>query len=80
MTSLLSLPKVRWGALYQQDFGTEYLKPTRIMATLQQVDELFLPGDAMFDNDGFYQGPLKYHDGAPKLEGRTTSGDFLSAS
>ena len=56
---LLQLLLVETVAFYQQDFGTEYLKPTRLLlGGFEQTPEHFAHGPAVFDDQGFYLGPL----------------------
>ena len=46
-------------AFYQQDFGTDYLKPTRLLLKNVEVDaEQFKVGEPCFDSQGYYLGPL----------------------
>ena len=59
MRDLLKIEGVRWGACYQEDFGTPYLKPTRLLLNLPQLDTLIVEGAATFDRAGFYTGPLQ---------------------
>lgn len=46
-------------AFYQQDFGTEYLKPTRLLCKGFPRHEKFAEGSPTFDEQGYYQGPLQ---------------------
>ena len=57
---LLQLPGVMTGALRQKDFGTAYIKPTRLVfkAPSGFTDELIFMGRPEFDNNGFYLGPV----------------------
>ena len=64
---LLSLPGVQTGGIRQSDYGTDYIKPTRLIfrfpGTTETPMKLF-PGPPEFDNFGFYIGPI------PKAEGK----------
>ena len=79
VTTLLAQINVRWGALYQQDFGTEFLKPTRLMTNIQESDQLMQIGDPKFDEDGSYIGPLVWRQGAPPLKGKEHTGAFKTS-
>ena len=61
---LLALPGVITVGLRQCDFGTEYVKPTRLVLKLfGGLSPLFFPGLPELDSEGFYNGPI------PKAEG-----------
>ena len=79
--SLTLLPEVRWGALYQSDFGTNYKKPTRLLSNLEGIEEILSIGDPKLTADGDYKGPLQPRTNMQaKLRGATSSGDFRTAS
>ena len=45
--------------LRQSDFGTAYAKPTRLLIKLDvDFEELIFSGAPVFDNDGYYLGPI----------------------
>ena len=57
-------------AFYQQDFGTDYLKPTRLLLKNVEVDaDLFKVGEPCFDSQGFYAGPLSKRPATVALKG-----------
>eukprot|EP00435_Cladocopium_sp_Y103_P016023 s1212_g4.t1 len=57
---LLQLPHVKTVAFYQQDFGTDYLKPTRLLlGHFPASHTAFCAGVPLFDDQGFYAGPLE---------------------
>ena len=57
---LLRHQQVATVAFYQQDFGTEYLKPTRLMlGNLEARHDSFYQGPPHFNDQGFYEGPLQ---------------------
>ena len=56
--SLLTISQVTWGAIYQEDFGTEYKKPTRLLTNLPDTHRFMCVGEPQFSEDGFYIGPL----------------------
>lgn len=67
---LLRRQGVETVALYQQDFGTEYLKPTRLLlAHFKYHHESFCKGEPCFDDQGFYTGPLKTRSATKQLVG-----------
>ena len=67
---LLGRQGVETVALYQQDFGTEYLKPTRLLlAHFKYHHESFCKGEPCFDDQGFYTGPLKTRSATKQLVG-----------
>ena len=58
-SDLVSSGDFKTCAFYQQDFGTEYLKPTRLLLrNVSLNDEQFKEGTPSFDAQGFYLGPL----------------------
>ena len=66
-------------AFYQQDFGTDYLKPTRLLLKNVEVDaDLFKVGAPCFDSQGFYQGPLSKRPATVALIGQH-AGRFTTA-
>ena len=56
---VLRFPGVVTGGIRQSDFGTPYVKPTRLILKLhnQQLRNFF-PGIPEFTADGFYSGPI----------------------
>ena len=70
-------PGVTWGAFYQEDFGTEYLKPTRLLHNLPDLGSRFVQGNPLFNDDGFYAGPLEKRTPQMMLSGRQ-NGDFTT--
>ena len=79
VATLLAQNKVLWGALYQQDFGTKFLKPTRLLTNVDEADQLIQIGDPKFDENGFYIGPLQRREGAPPLRGKEQTGAFKTS-
>ena len=80
--SLLTISQVTWGAIYQEDFGTEYKKPTRLLTNLPETHRFMCVGEPQFSEDGFYKGPLiaRAH-AVVKLHGvKGTAGFKTSAS
>eukprot|EP00435_Cladocopium_sp_Y103_P040883 s974_g11.t1 len=66
-------------AFYQQDFGTEYLKPTRLLLKNVSSDlEAFVFGKPCFDDQGFYVGPLQRRSSQRALIGHS-NGKFTTA-
>ena len=66
-------------AFYQQDFGTEYLKPTRLLLKNVSTDlEAFVFGKPCFDDQGFYTGPLQRRSSQMALIGHS-NGKFTTA-
>ena len=64
------------GALFQYDFGSEYLKPTRILTNISEAKSIVENGKAVFDQQGAYMGPLQKRDfQGPSLVGQD-SGHF----
>eukprot|EP00434_Breviolum_minutum_P043184 symbB.v1.2.038481.t1/scaffold6004.1/size21842/3 len=55
---------------YQQDFGTEYLKPTRLLLKGFDMHEAFSEGPPQFDEQGRYLGPLQKRQAAKQLIGQ----------
>eukprot|EP00435_Cladocopium_sp_Y103_P066703 s951_g29.t1 len=67
---LLALDQVTTVAFYQQDFGTDYLKPTRLMlANFKHKHWSFCSGEPQFTEQGFYDGPLQQRSAATQLVG-----------
>ena len=60
-------------AFYQQDFGTDYLKPTRLLLRGFDIHDSFLEGPANFDDQGFYSGPLQKRAATKQLIGQQHS-------
>ena len=58
--SLASSSSVVWGALYQSDFGSQFLKPTRILSNLLGIENILKVGPPAFDMHGSYVGPLMF--------------------
>lgn len=68
--ALLKHNDVETVALYQQDFGTEYLKPTRLLlANFKYHHGSFCKGGPFFDEQGFYAGPLESREATRQLVG-----------
>ena len=66
-------------AFYQQDFGTDYLKPTRLLLKNVEVEaDLFKVGEPCFDSQGFYTGPLSKRPATVPLIGQH-AGRFTTA-
>eukprot|EP00435_Cladocopium_sp_Y103_P046262 s364_g13.t1 len=71
---LLASDYVDTVAFYQQDFGTEYLKPTRfLLGHFYNSHEFFCSGPPVFDEQGFYAGPLQQHSSDRHLVGASGS-------
>lgn len=63
MQAIMSNSSVLTGALRQQDYGTPYIKPTRLVLRLNDktaVDDRIFLGLPSFDDGGYYLGPLPY--------------------
>lgn len=76
---LARLPGVQTVALAQQDFGTENVKPTRLLLKLPgPLHPKMFEGPPQFDEQGFYMGPLPKMTGPP-LIGRQ-DGQFRTAA
>ena len=59
-------------AFYQQDFGTDYLKPTRLLLKNVDTEEPpFMMGRPLFDEQGYYAGPLTRRNATVTLIGHT---------
>ena len=72
---LLRHQQVATVAFYQQDFGTEYLKPTRLMlGNLEARHDSFCQGPPHFNDQGFYEGPLQQRESATRLVGTSSTG------
>ena len=57
---LLDSGKFQTCAFYQSDYGTAYLKPTRLfLKDFEMEADSMAPGMPQFDDQGFYQGPLQ---------------------
>jgi hypothetical protein len=69
---LLRWDKVDTAAFYQEDFGTEYLKPTRLLlGGFKRLPKHFVLGPPYFDDQGFYAGPLERRSAKRQLVGRS---------
>ena len=69
---LLRWDKVDTAAFYQEDFGTEYLKPTRLLlGGFKRLPKYFVLGPPCFDDQGFYAGPLERRSAKRQLVGRS---------
>lgn len=80
VVSLLEISGVQWGALAQSDFGTPYLKPTRLLGRLPSLEDIVFVGPPEFDDSGMYVGPLPPgRHGATMKVGRDSSGAFRTA-
>ena len=55
---LLAQPGVRTMGIRQSDFGTAYVKPTRILYKLVALEQRGFPGEPAFSAEGAYQGPF----------------------
>ena len=77
---LLDYPGVIWGALAQSDFGTPYLKPTRLLGRVPGLEEVVYAGAPAFDDEGLYIGPLpRGCQGMSMKVGRDKTGAFRTA-
>eukprot|EP00435_Cladocopium_sp_Y103_P001483 s5030_g1.t1 len=77
-SELLQTGRFTTCAFYQQDFGTEYLKPTRLlMKDVADVHEALQMGIPHFDDMGFYQGPLQRRQAPIQLIGHS-NGNFCT--
>ena len=69
-TALLQWDAVTTVAFYQQDFGTLYLKPTRLLlGNFTNLHPSFREGAPTFDDQGFYLGPLEQRAAVVQLVG-----------
>ena len=76
---LLQHQTVSTVAFYQQDFGTQYLKPTRLLlGNFDTNHDSFATGLAYFDEQGYYAGPLEARSSAVQLVG--TAGDAFATT
>eukprot|EP00435_Cladocopium_sp_Y103_P022415 s1608_g5.t1 len=67
---LLAMQNVISAAFYQEDFGTEYLKPTRLLlGGFDSIPSHFAVGPPEFDDQGFYVGPLATRSAKRQLVG-----------
>ena len=65
------------GALYQCDFGTVYLKPTRLLTNVPLARNLLVVGPPQTDEQGNYLGPLQKRNWqGPEMIGKASSGSF----
>ena len=71
--ALIQTGQIDTVAFYQQDFGTEYLKPTRLMLRGFTMHQSFAKGKPQFDDQGFYQGPLQKRPATRHLIGQSNS-------
>lgn len=68
--TLLEREGITTAAFYQQDFGTEYLKPTRLLlCKFGKLPSFFLQGKPFFDDQGYYMGPLQQRAATKQLIG-----------
>jgi hypothetical protein len=58
LQQILSHPAIQTVGIRQYDFGTSYVKPTRLIVPNALQDDRFFPGLPVFDNDGYYKGPI----------------------
>ena len=75
-TELLQHVGIREVAFHQIDFGTTYLKPTRLMLLnlpMTGDPEGFYHGRPCFDDQGYYEGPLQQRTAVQNLQ-RTSAG------
>ena len=76
---LLDSGKFQTCAFYQSDFGTAYLKPTRLfLKDFEMEKDTMAPGMPQFDDQGFYQGPLQRRQTEVQLIGQY-GGKFTTA-
>ena len=76
---ILQHERVTTAAFYQEDFGTDYLKPTRLLlGGFAELPEYFLEGQPTFDDQGFYTGPLVQRSAKRQLVG--TLGDRFATT
>ena len=71
--ALIQTGQIDTVAFNQQDFGTEYLKPTRLMLRGFTMHQSFVKGKPQFDDQGFYQGPLQKRPATRHLIGQSNS-------
>ena len=72
---LLENPDIKTAAFYQEDFGTDYLKPTRLLlGGFNEVPESFSLEQPSFDDQGFYTGPLLPRAAKRQLVGWASTG------
>ena len=57
---------------YQQDFGTDYLKPTRLLLKGLDMHDSFAQGPPEFEDQGRYLGPLQKKTGCKTVDPTTT--------
>ena len=75
--ALLDLPGVCWGALAQNNYGTPYPKPTRLLGRLPGLQLCLSMGPPTFSSTGIYDGPLpKQTSTTPMTLGRNDDGRF----
>ena len=79
ISSLTTIQGGGWGALYQEDHGVVYRKPTRILTNLVKSETFLELGPPKFDNSGYYLGPLTARPFRPHLTGRETDGTFRTS-
>ena len=73
-SELLRLDNVDTAAFYQADFGTDYLKPTRLLlGGFSVLPEQLVAGQPCFDDQGFYVGPLAKRSAKRQLVGNVGS-------
>ena len=71
--ALLQTGQIDTVAFYQQDFGAEYLRPTRLMLRGFTMHEKFRTGKPQFDEQGFYQGSSQKRSASQQLIGQSNS-------
>ena len=65
--------------MHQSDFGVPSPKPTRLLTNAPGILNILAKGEAKFDANEFYMGPLEPKTGQVQLVGRTESGAFRTA-
>ena len=71
--NLVQSEAVKTVSFYQQDFGTEYLKPTRLLLKGFDFHDSFAVGLPQFDAQGYYLGPLQKRTASKQLIGQQHS-------
>ena len=72
---LLQQDGIDTAAFYQEDFGTDYLKPTRLLlGGFTDFPNWFLLQKPQFDDQGYYSGPLEQRVAKQQLVGVSTTG------
>ena len=67
---LTDIDGVKWGACYQEDYGSKNLKPTRLLFRMPGAEHLVGLGGPTFDESGRCTGPLVWRDPILTLIGR----------